>query len=113
VPTTENDRRNQQAPVLQNPSLPDHDRRRDPGMHSVCLEPEQFDPLGPSAPDESDRAAPDAEFGEILHSGTKSNQGKIPVDPNNLLTSDSDASVEQDPEDRGESLPDIMDGDQH
>jgi hypothetical protein len=119
MPTTENDRRNQQQPILENPSLPDHDRRRDPGMHSAIphesSEQEIFDP-DKELTDDLEIAPPDQEFQQILENGTRSNQGRIPVDPNNWLTSDPTREgndEDLDPENRGESLPDIMDGDKH
>jgi hypothetical protein len=119
MPTTENDRRNLQKPTLEKPSLPDHDRKKDPGMHSAIpdalnevLARDERRPKG--ALDESETAPPDQEFGQILESGLAANQGQFPNDPNNSLTSDH-ASVDQDddPENRGESLPDIIERNQH
>ncbi|MES2856849.1 MAG: hypothetical protein V4692_13345 [Bdellovibrionota bacterium] len=117
MPTTENDRRNQQQPILENPSLPDHDRRSDPGMHTAIpeesREQENID-VDAELTDDLELAAPDQEFAQILKSGTASNNGLIPDDPNNWLTSDPERGVQDlDPESRGESLPDIMDGDKH
>jgi hypothetical protein len=114
MPTTENDRRNLQQPVLERPSLPDHDRTKDPGMHTAIPdESADLDVMGPGALDESEVAAPDQAFSQILESGAKATNGRIPEDPNNWLTSDADKSLEHDPEDRGESAPDILEGDQH
>jgi hypothetical protein len=115
MPTTENDRRNQQQPILENPSLPDHDRTKDPGMHAaVPMESqEEVDP-DKELTDDLEIASPDQEFQQILEDGTRSNRGKIPEDPNNWLTSDPEVGTQdQDPENRGDSLPDIMDGDKH
>jgi hypothetical protein len=114
MPTTENDRRNRQQPVLENPSLPDHDRKNDPGMHTAV--PEEFvnPQTGPGALDEEEIAPPDQEFGQVLQSGPDANQGRIPEDPNNWLTSDpSPGTNDRDPEDRGDSLPDILERTQH
>jgi hypothetical protein len=111
MPTTENDRRNLQQPVLEHPSMPDHDRTKDPGMHAaVPDESAELDVMGPGALDESEIAAPDQAFEQILKSGIESNKGRIPEDPNNWLTSDDDKSLEHDPEDRGDSAPDILEG---
>jgi hypothetical protein len=122
MPTTENDRRNQQQPIPTS-DLPDHDRRKDPGMHTAL--PEEYRPIHPtpqetakdqtfSDHDENETAPPDQEFQQILQSGPDANQGKIPEDPNNRLTSDQDTlDIEQDPESRGESLPDVIDNVKH
>ena len=117
MPATENDRLNVGQPVLQNPSMPDHDRRKDTGMHVAIPE----ETVAQSAMDvdgdlmDNGQEPPDQEFGEILASGTKSNGGRIPIDPNNKLTSDEDPSGvgDEDPEDRGESTVDDYDGDKH
>jgi hypothetical protein len=110
MPATENDRRNIQQPTLERPSMPDHDRTRDPGMHSVMpenLEDEETIALLNS--DEDEIAPPDQEFGQMLESGMKANNGRIPEDPNNWLTSEPDkGSKDHDPESRGESLPDVQ-----
>ena len=112
MPTTENDRRNRQQPVLENPSMPDHDRTKDEGMHRARPEQPEF-PIDAEDVDEA-TAPPDQEFSEVLQSGFASNQGRIPDDPNNWLTSEPGKSlVDQDPEDRGESLPDILERDKH
>ena len=116
MPATENDRRNMQEQILEHPSLPDHDRRKDPGMHNAI--PEEMltaqDIEVDTLFEDDEIEAPDQEFAQILKSGTSSNQGKIHEDPNNWLTSDRDAtSVEADLEDRGESLADIAEGIQH
>lgn len=117
MPATENDRLNQQEPVLANPSLPDHDRRKDAGMHAAVpeevMEQEDTD-IDMDLMDNSEEP-PDQEFGEILAAGTTANGGRIPVDPNNKLTSDDDPSGvgDEDPEDRGESTVDDYDGDKH
>ena len=119
MPTTENDRLNIGEPVLQNPSLPDHDRRKDTGMHSASLEARSVKELRDVDLDlellDYGEAPPDQEFSEILHSGPKSNGGRIPVDPNNKLTSDDDPPGvgDEDPEDRGDSTVDDYDGDKH
>lgn len=117
MPTTENDRRNLQQPILENPSLPDHDRTNDPGMHTAI--PEEIRDQNVQAPDaeltdDSEIAAPDQEFAQILESGTIANRGRIPEDPNNWLTSDPEKGTQDlDPENRGDSLVDIMDNDRH
>ncbi len=116
MPSTENDRLNQQLPTLANPSLPDHDRRKDEGMHTAIpeetMEQEMMD-VDAELMDESIEP-PDQEFGQILKSGTRSNGGRIPVDPNNSLTSDPEIGLQDlDPEDRGESTVDEYDGDKH
>ena len=117
MPASENDRLNQQQPVLANPSLPDHDRRNDKGMHTAIPETANAQELLDVDADlmEDSEAPPDQEFGEILSAGTRSNGGRIPVDPNNNLTSDGDPSGvgDQDPEDRGDSTVDDFDGDKH
>ena len=113
MPTTENDRRNQAQPILENPSLPDHDRKQDPGMHAAVPEELRESQMGPGALDEDEIAPPDQEFGQILQSGLEATQGRIHEDPNNWLTSDADKSGDGDPEDRGESLVDAMEGDKH
>jgi hypothetical protein len=117
MPSTENDRLNVGQPVLQNPSLPDHDRRKETGMHSAIpeesMEQEAID-IDKDLMDDSGEA-PDQEFGQILEAGTIANGGRIPVDPNNKLTSDEDPSGvgDEDPEDRGESTVDDYEGDKH
>jgi hypothetical protein len=117
MPATENNRRNLQEQILEHPSLPDHDRRRDPGMHNAI--PEEMltsqDVEVDTLFEDDEIEAPDQEFSQILKSGPGANQGKIPEDPNNRLTSDHDTkgSVEDDSEDRGESLADIAEGIQH
>ena len=116
MPATENNRRNMQEQILEHPSLPDHDRRKDPGMHNAI--PEEMltsqDIEVDSLFDDEEIEAPDQEFSQILKSGPAANQGKIPEDPNNWLTSDRDKkSIEDDSEDRGESLADIAEGIQH
>ncbi len=118
MPTTENDRRNRQEPTLEHPSMPDHDRTKDPGMHKALTdETREAKEMNVDADltDESDKIAPpDQEFRQILESGTISNHGRIPIDPNNWLTSDPEKGTQDlDPENHGISLPDIMDGDQH
>lgn len=121
MPTTENDRRNQQEPVLARPSLPDHDRRKDPGMHTAVPEElreqeslMQKDTTNPETPDIDNPPAPDQEFGQILTSGNNANQGRIPEDPNNWNTSDPEIGYqEMDPENRGDSLPDYVERDRH
>lgn len=117
MPSTENDRLNRGQPVLQNPSLPDHDRRKEAGMHSAIpeesMEQDALD-VDKDLMDDSEEP-PDQEFGQILEAGTISNGGRIPVDPNNKLTSDGDPSGvgDEDPEDRGESTVDDYEGDKH
>ncbi len=126
MPTTENDRRNQQILTLDNPSLPDHDRTRDEGMHTAV--PREFlgnqetfvggiqegQPNEAGALDESPIAPPDQEFQQLIDSGVNANNGQIPEDPNNWLTSDPEQGYgEGDPENRGESLPDILEKTQH
>ena len=118
MPATENGRRNAQESVLDKPSLPDHDRRRDEGMRSAMpSEQEDIENLQELRDDldQTDRLAPpDQEFEQILTSGTRSNRGVIREDPNNWLTSDrAPRDSDLDPEDRGESQPDIADGIQH
>lgn len=135
MPTSENDRRNLQKPVLEQPSLPDHDRRKDAGMHSARPDtideaelmakeryptrshPEIEMDLGALDEDESETAPPDQEFSQILQSGPRANQGRIPDDPNNWLTSNKENIYqdyqEQDPENRGESLPDSLEQIKH
>jgi hypothetical protein len=117
MPATENDRLNLGQPVLANPSLPDHDRRNDKGMHSVIPEDTTDQAMMDVDLDLMDNSEepPDQEFGQILATGTKSNGGRIPIDPNNKLTSDDDPSGvgDEDPEDRGESTVDEYDGDKH
>jgi hypothetical protein len=65
--------------------------------------------------DESDKLAPpDQEFAQILESGPSANRGRIPEDPNNWLTSDPEVGTQDlDPENRGESLVDDLNGDKH
>jgi hypothetical protein len=116
MPATENDRRNMQEQILEHPSLPDHDRRKDPGMHNAI--PEEMltaqDVEVDTLFEDDEIEAPDQEFSQILKSGPSANQGKIPDDPNNWLTSDRDAkNIDDDPEDRGESQADIVEGIQH
>jgi len=117
MPSTENDRLNLGEPVLQNPSLPDHDRRKDAGMHAAVpeetMEQNSID-VDMDLMDTSEEP-PDQEFGQILEAGTTANGGRIPIDPNNKLTSDEDPSGvgDEDPEDRGESTVDVLDGDKH
>jgi hypothetical protein len=119
MPATENDRRNLQQPTLDNPSMPDHDRRNDEGMHAAIpdesREQEQLN-VDSDLTDDADITAPDQEFGQILESGTTANGGRIPEDPNNWLTSDPGPGLgaqDMDPEDRGESLVDDLQGDKH
>jgi hypothetical protein len=108
MPSTENNRRNLQQPTLEHPSMPDHDRTKDKGMHEVhaqTVSENQDEVVNP----ETEKAAPDQEFDQILTSGPAANNGRMPDDPNNWLTSDSDNTAsEGDPEDRGVSLPDIL-----
>ncbi len=126
MPASENDRRNQQEPTLANPSIPDHDRKNDEGMHAAI--PREMLDSQPTmvgniqegeanvggALNESPIAAPDQEFGQIMASGPAANNGLIPEDPNNWLTADPEIGYgEGDPESRGESLPDILEGDRH
>ena len=112
MPTTENDRLNQQKPVLERPSMPDHDRKRDPGMHAAVPNEIQASDIGPGgALDEREIAANDQEFTQILNGGTSANQGIFHDDPNNSLTSDMNKSLDQDPEDRGESTVEADDPD--
>ncbi len=117
MPATENDRLNQQQPTLANPSLPDHDRRNDQGMRSAVPEEiREQDVMNVDADlaDDSDITPPDQEFGQILESGTTANGGRIPEDPNNWLTSDPEIGTQDlDPENRGESLVDDLNGDKH
>lgn len=117
MPATENDRLNAGEPVLQNPSMPDHDRRKDAGMHSAIPEETSDQPMLDVDMELMDNSEepPDQEFGQILADGTRANGGRIPVDPNNKLTSDDDISGvgDEDPEDRGESTVDEFDGDKH
>ena len=117
MPTTENDRLNMGQPVLQNPSLPDHDRRKDSGMHAAIPEEtmaQQGLDVDLELMDNSEDP-PDQEFRQILEAGTASTGGRIPIDPNNKLTSDEDPSGvgDEDPEDRGDSTVDDFDGDKH
>lgn len=114
MPANENERRNQQKPVLENPSPPDHDRRNDPGMRKVRIDPNLTSPIDLNelhGADDDATAPPDQEFSQILESGARANEGRIPDDPNNWLTADPDPSPEQDPENRGDSLPDLEDPD--
>ena len=118
MPATENGRRNSQEPVLANPSMPDHDRRRDEGMRSAMPseqeDSENLQELRDDLDQTDELAPPDQEFAQMLDSGTRSNHGMIPDDPNNWLTSEREPrDSDQDPEDRGESLPDIAEGIQH
>ena len=126
MPATENSRRNQAEPTLENPSLPDHDRNRDEGMHAAIPRemldieatkigniPEGDDGMAGSM-NEAATAAPDQAFSQMIQSGTAGNNGRIPEDPNNWLTSDPEQGYSDgDPENRGESTVDEMDGDQH
>jgi hypothetical protein len=112
MPTTENDRLNQQKPVLERPSLPDHDRNKDPGMHSAMPNELQAGETGPGgALDEAEVASNDQEFTQMLNGGTAASNGVFHDDPNNSLTSDMDKSLDQDPEDRGDSTVDANDPD--
>ena len=116
MPATENDRLNRQEPVLTNPSLPDHDRRNDKGMHAAIpeetMKQETLD-VDADLMDDSIEP-PDQEFTQILESGTSSNGGRIPVDPNNFLTSDAEQGENDlDPERRGVSTVDIFEGERH
>lgn len=118
MPATENDRLNLQQPTLANPSMPDHDRRKDEGMHMAMpeesVEMALLDIDDGVIEQDSNIAPPDQEFGQVLESGTKANGGRIHDDPNNWLTSDKTlGSNDMDPEDRGESLVDDLDGDKH
>lgn len=126
MPATENDRRNQQEPTLANPSMPDHDRTTDEGMHAAVPTEMLADPTtrvggiqeGQANEgggfDEAPIAAPDQEFGQVIQSGPAANHGRIPEDPNNWLTSDPEGGYQEgDPENRGDSLPDILEGNQH
>lgn len=117
MPTTENDRRNIQQPTLQNPSMPDHDRRKDEGMHSVIPDEtrdQEMMNVDADITDDSDISPPDQEFGQILESGTTANGGRIPEDPNNWLTSEPERGTQDlDPENRGESLVDDLNNDKH
>jgi hypothetical protein len=109
MPSTENNRRNLQQPVLEQPSLPDHDRTKDQGMHeahAVTIDAESAEKTVNMEPED---AAPDQAFEQMLASGPAANAGKIPSDPNNWLTSDP-AAADENPEDRGVSLPDIIEG---
>jgi hypothetical protein len=116
MPTTENDRRNAQQPVLENPSLPDHNRTRDAGMHEA--HPHDIadeETMAILAEQEENMSPADQEFEQILNTGTQASNGLIHDDPNNWITSDpeKDGVGDQDPEDRGESLPDILDNTKH
>ena len=119
MPASENSRRNAQQPVLENPSMPDHDRTKDEGMHAaIPLESddaEMLEELRTDLDQTDELAPPDQEFEQMLTSGTQSNRGMIPDDPNNWLTSDrAPAGTDDlDPEDRGESQADIAEGIQH
>jgi hypothetical protein len=88
MPTTENDRRNLQQVTLEKPSMPDHDRRKDPGMHSAG---------STEAPVPQDVAP---------------NLDRVPLleDPDEWLTSDPPTlEGDLDPEERGDSLVDQLD----
>lgn len=126
MPATENNRRNMQETVLENPSIPDHDRTKDEGMHAaIPREMMENDETHVGNVQESDSreggslsddalAAPDQEFGQMIESGTRANQGHIPEDPNNWLTSDAEQGYgDGDPENRGESLVDALENDKH
>ena len=126
MPATENSRRNVQEPTLANPSLPDHDRTKDEGMHAAIPTEMMEDPStnvgsiqegdsgSPGALDEAAITPPDQEFEQMISSGSGSNGGQIPEDPNNWLTSDPEQGyADGDPENRGESTADIMEGDRH
>ena len=126
MPATENGRRNTSQPTLENPSMPDHDRNLDKGMHAAIpremLENDETrvgnvqegDISTKGAMDENAITAPDQEFEQIIASGTQSNGGRIPEDPNNWLTSDSETGYgDGDPENRGESTVDEAAGDRH
>lgn len=118
MPATENDRRNQQKVILEKPSFPDHDRTQERGMHSAFPGELRERIESPNSKfiefDEVQSAPPDQEFTQVLHSGASVNQGRIHEDPNNWLTSDHDDwDAEKDPENRGESLPDYIEGDKH
>jgi hypothetical protein len=74
MPSTENDRRNRQQPILERPSLPDHDRRKDEGMHKAwpATAPAYVDSdINPSdiMNIEEEIAPPDQEYKQILTSG--------------------------------------------
>ena len=70
--------------------------------------------LGGGSLDDDALAAPDQEFGQMIESGTRANNGLIPEDPNNWLTSDSETGYgDGDPENRGESLADLVENDKH
>jgi hypothetical protein len=126
MPATENDRRNMQEIVLEKPSMPDHDRTTDEGMH-VAIPREMMEndetrvgnvqegeSLKGGSMDDDALAAPDQEFGQMIESGTRSNNGHIPEDPNNWLTSDAEQGYSDgDPENRGESLADVLENDKH
>lgn len=125
MPATENSRRNEQQPVLENPSLPDHDRTVDEGMHAAVpremMENQETrvgnipegDTNTRGGMDEAAIAPPDQEFTEMMESG-RTHGVRIPEDPNNWLTSDAEAGYgDGDPENRGESLVDAMEGDKH
>jgi hypothetical protein len=126
MPATENNRRNMQESVLEKPSMPDHDRTQDEGMHAAIPREmmendetrvgnvQEGDTSADGSLDDDALAAPDQEFGQIMESGTRSNNGHIPEDPNNWLTSDSEQGYgDGDPENRGESLADIVENDKH
>lgn len=125
MPATENNRRNEQRPVLENPSLPDHDRTKDEGMHAAVpremMESQETrvgnipegDSVAKGAIDDTAISAPDQEFTEMMDTGIIRNS-RIPEDPNNWLTSDAEIGYgDGDPENRGESLVDAMEGDKH
>lgn len=114
MPATENDRRNLQQPTLDKPSLPDHDRTRDDGMHQA--QPATINENADEVVNmEEEGAAPDQEFEQLMVSGTDATNGLMPDDPNNWLTSDPEKGEyrEQDPENRGDSLPDLLERDRH
>ncbi|HVK60097.1 MAG TPA: hypothetical protein VM432_01055 [Bdellovibrionales bacterium] len=113
MPTTENDRRNQQQTILEKPSLPDHDRSKDPGMHKANPDHPIADPdIDKDLTDESEIAPPDQAFQQILEDGLNATQGHILEDPNNTLTSEPEEGYDdKDPENRGDSTVD--EGDRH
>jgi hypothetical protein len=118
MPANENERRNLQQPTLEKPSLPDHDRTKDQGMHKA--EPATLNQNEEIVNEElvkleEETAPPDQEFEQLIEKGADTNAGRIPEDPNNWLTSDPEKGEyrEDDPENRGESLPDDLDGIKH
>lgn len=126
MPATENNRRNMQETVLEKPSIPDHDRTLDEGMHAAIpremMENDETrvgnikegDSDAGGALDDDSLAPPDQEFGEIIESGVRPRNARIPEDPNNWLTSDAEQGYgDGDPENRGESLADLVENDKH